>query len=907
MIRRRLYNPAQLTPDELKASFVGRGEDLAEMLRLLQEQAPGRPCQHLMLIGPRGMGKTTLGLRFLHALGENPALASDWQPVAFYEENYRIVGLADFWLAALFHLTRATGDPRWADRAEALAEDEGDPDRLAAYALAALTDFCHTSGKRLLLFVENLDAIFDQFQNEREVHQLRAILIERPEFLLLGSANAVFEAIRGHGQPFYEFFRLIMLEGLGQADSRRILEALAEGEERPDVPKALDRDRGRLEAIRRLTGGNPRLLVLACRMLIESPLGSAFEDLERLIDEQTPYFKARIEELPVQARKVFDCLAEGWRPMLAKEMAGTAKLTSSHVSAQLKQLVEKGYAREVRLPGAKRIRYEVGDRFYNIYYLLRFSRAGRERLERLVFFLHDLFGSAGMRTMYPKILVTLRGDGVGAGELSGWLGAFTPHVARDPEFGEREAWLRDALDLVVDRIGPDAPVVEEIQEASSSLDREDRDRFAEWMQRASKLKAADRFHDAEAAFRRALEIRENSHAWVMLGIVLGQDERFEEAIAALDRGLKLESSVPNLPENSRLMAICALAAKGVLLARLERHEEACAALAELSEHIRPEDTAELRDLAATAFRLCGNLLDKLDRHEEAIAAWQRASEYVRSVDPANLRDEAAHALKAKGHALEKLDRYEEAMAAWERTTEYVSPEDSPEPRLLAAKALVAKGTTFLMLERHDESAATWRRAAEYVHPDDPTETRRVVVLMLTEGSRLMYLHGKFEEAEALCRKAVELDPEHGESWSVLAQAILFQGDDARQPEAEACARRAVEMAPENPIAFHTLSDVLARRGQWVESLDQLERALAIGGGDFREQGWAGLTESLIPAVAAGYGLRVKQMMETAGLAEPMEPLWHAVRTELGEELEPLPAEIMETVADLRLEFARHRS
>ena len=328
-------------------------------------------------------------------------------------------------------------------------------------------------------------------------------------------------------------------------------------------------------------------------MLIESPLGSAFEDLERLIDEQTPYFKARIEELPVQARKVFDCLAEGWRPMLAKELAGPAKLTSSHVSAQLKQLVEKGYAREVRLPAAKRVRYEVSDRFYNIYYLLRFSRAGRDRLERLVDFLHDLFGSAGMRTMYPKILATLRGDGIGAGDL-------------------------------------------------------------------------------------------------------------------------------------------------------------------------------------------------------------------------------------------------------------------------------------------------------------------------TVGSGRLYLHGKFEEAEAACRKAVDLEPENGKSWSVLAQAILFQKDDARLPEAEACARRAVEIAPEDPSAFRTLSDVLAWRGQWGESLDQLEHALDIGGGNFWEREWAGLTESLIPAVAAGHGRRVKQMMESAGLVEPMEPLWHAIRAELGEELEPLPAEIMDAVAELRLKFAQNR-
>ena len=183
-----------------------------------------------------------------------------------------------------------------------------------------------------------------------------------------------------------------MLEGLGQEETLRILDALADGDGKPKIAETLRRERGRLETLRRLTGGNPRLLVLACRMLMESPMGSAFEDLERLIDEQTPYFKARIEELPVQARKVFHCLAQGWKPMLAKEVAGAANLGSSHASAQLRQLVEKGYAREVRLPRAKRTRYEVGDRFYNIYYLLRFSRAGRDRLERLVVFLHDLFG-----------------------------------------------------------------------------------------------------------------------------------------------------------------------------------------------------------------------------------------------------------------------------------------------------------------------------------------------------------------------------------------------------------------------------------------------------------------------------------------------------------------------------------
>ena len=229
MTRRRLYNPAQLTPEELKASFVAREDTLAEMLRLIGEQRPGHPCQHMMLIGPRGMGKTTLGLRLLHEILDTPTLAALWQPVAFHEESYGISNLADFWLAALNHLTRATEDPQWADRAVALARDERDDSRLAAYALAALMDYCQTSGKRLILFVENIDIIFKQLGDERQIHELRATLIERPEILLIGSANTVFEAIYSHGEPLYEFFRLFILKGLGPEDTRRILARLARG------------------------------------------------------------------------------------------------------------------------------------------------------------------------------------------------------------------------------------------------------------------------------------------------------------------------------------------------------------------------------------------------------------------------------------------------------------------------------------------------------------------------------------------------------------------------------------------------------------------------------------------------------------------------------------------------------
>lgn len=311
----RIYNPAQLSGDELERTFVVRQEMLADLLRTIREQTLDVPCQHTLLIGPRGMGKTTMGLMCMRRIEQDPALAAHWQPVRFHEESYGIGDLADLWQTALRHLAHATGDSQWAERADAMATSERDANRQAAYALAALLDFHQETGKRLLIFIENMDHVLAQIGDERQVHALRAALTQHPELMLLGSANTVFRAIRDHGQPFYEFFRLVLLRGLDADEARTLLHAAAGDRSRGGFQGSIAEKAGRLETIRRLTGGNPRLLNLACRMMLESPLGTAFEYLERLTDAQTPYFKSRIEELPPQLRRVFHCLAEGWRPL----------------------------------------------------------------------------------------------------------------------------------------------------------------------------------------------------------------------------------------------------------------------------------------------------------------------------------------------------------------------------------------------------------------------------------------------------------------------------------------------------------------------------------------------------------------------------------------------------------------
>ncbi|MCY4379524.1 MAG: AAA family ATPase [Candidatus Dadabacteria bacterium] len=909
MKQKRIYNPAQLSPDELKASFVARQETLTEMLRLLGEQNPDRPCQHMLLVGSRGMGKTTLGLRFLQAVRETPDLAEVWQPVAFHEESYQVTDLADFWLTALHHLTRATRDSRWADKAEALTADEKDPQRLAAYALSALIDFCRENGKRLILFVENLDIVFSQMGDEREVHALRAALIEHPEILLIGSANAVFEAIRHRGEPFYEFFRVFLLEGLGCEEYLQIFRALAEREGKTEIAETLNRERGRIETMRRLTGGNPRLLVLTYGILIESPLGSAFKDLEQLIDEQTPYFKSRVEELPTQSRKVFHCLAEQWSPMLAREVSAAARLSSSHASAQLKQLVGRGYVREARSDREKRVRYEVADRFYNIYFLLRFSRRGYRRLKLLVAFLNDLFGPVPMRSMYLATLEELNSGVSEDEEAPELLGALIPYVVDDTGFAEREDWLKKAFNLIINSIfganGANVSAFGEIVRDFSRQYQLDLDCFLDKVCRSIELLQSGRFVEAETECREAIRQEPgNLPARVFLGLALRGRKQFEDALDAFRHVTEAVA-----PDDTALLRTCALGAltgEAEVLFALEDSGKALSVIAKIPEFVNQDDPHFLRYTAAEPLRLLGESFSETDHHEEALAAWRQASQYVRPDDPEWLRLVFIKTLDKAGNTLVAQKRYDEAVSILESFTQYVRTDDPRTLRYGAGLALVALDTAYLKLGRFEDWIVSYGRFSEYIHMDDPVDTRRKFAKLLATRSDIANLLEYYDNSESGCKKAVELDPECGEAWRARAEAILRGDDAARLEEAERYAWRAAELIPENPAAFHTLSDVLTCRGNWMAALEKLDHALSIADGQ-RYWNTYGLTESLINLSAAGWSQQVRQIMEShPALTETMEPLWHAVRAETGEELESLPAEITQAVTDIRKKFSEKK-
>src|SRR6266567_7493287 len=182
------YNPAFLTDEELISSFAVRQTDFDSIMRIIRENT-ANVNQHVLVIGPRGIGKTTLLLRIGLEVRTAEDLKAKWYPLIFAEESYSICSVGEFWLEALFHVAQQTGDKKWEHIVDEL-NNEKDDKRLGERALAKLLDFADAQGKRLLLIVENFNMLFDGQIAEKDAWALRHTLINEPRIMLLASATS---------------------------------------------------------------------------------------------------------------------------------------------------------------------------------------------------------------------------------------------------------------------------------------------------------------------------------------------------------------------------------------------------------------------------------------------------------------------------------------------------------------------------------------------------------------------------------------------------------------------------------------------------------------------------------------------------------------------------------------------
>lgn len=77
------------------------------MRGVLCENVDSPSCQHVLVVGPRGRGKTMLLARIAAELRNDDEHSKHLFPAQFMEENQEIFNIAYFWLESLYYLAKS--------------------------------------------------------------------------------------------------------------------------------------------------------------------------------------------------------------------------------------------------------------------------------------------------------------------------------------------------------------------------------------------------------------------------------------------------------------------------------------------------------------------------------------------------------------------------------------------------------------------------------------------------------------------------------------------------------------------------------------------------------------------------------------------------------------------------------
>ena len=429
----RMFNPGMFQSDQkVVDQFVVRNRELDTLLEILQGNIESPSCQHVLIVAPRGRGKTMLLARVAAELSTKDEFSRFLLPVRFMEESHEIFDVADFWLETLFHLARESA-ASYPELARELRESHSDLSghwrerALGDRARAVVLNAAERIGRKLVLMVENLQTLCGNVDDDFG-WQLRAALQSESQIMMIASATSRFEGLDDAEEPFFELFRVIDLSPLTTDECHRLWQAVS-------------RDRVSARGIRPLeilTGGNPRLLVVVAGFSKHRSLRALMEELVRLIDEHTEYFRGHLEALPKSERRVYIAIMDLWQPSSTGEIAERARMDVRVVSTMLGRLIDRGAVTPDRWTGSKKRLYCAAEPLYSIYYKLRRERDEAAVVESLIRFMVAFYDNSILYPVFDRLWSEVKDS---PSLLSGIDRALTKRPA-EANLGSRMVWDR---------------------------------------------------------------------------------------------------------------------------------------------------------------------------------------------------------------------------------------------------------------------------------------------------------------------------------------------------------------------------------------------------------------------------------------------------------------------------------
>ena len=954
----RKFNPGLFQSDrDVIEQFVVRHHELDAVLDILRGNVEAPSCQHVLIVAPRGRGKTMLLARAAAELRADEQLSAHLLPVRFMEESHEIFRLADFWLETLFYLAREVAGPD-PDLSRELRDTHADlksrwrERELADRARAAVLEAAERLDRRLVLMVENLQTLCESVDDDFG-WGLRQALQSEPRIVLVATATSRFEALEDARQPFFELFRTIPLRPLDTEDCRHLWQAAGGG----------DRSAWSIRPLEILTGGNPRLLVIVAGFARHRSLRQLMDELVTLIDDHTEYFRNHLEGLAKTERRVYLATIDLWEPATPGEIAARAALDVRIVSTMLGRLVERG-AITVEGSGRKRL-YAAAERLYCVYYKLRRERDEAAVVQGLIRFMAVFYGDGELKELSgPLRLEAARFPAFREGieralaqmpdtEANVFRSAVFPGEGRRAiEGGDRQAresgneawglrsWVASASALVdkgraqMQRGDAEAAIVtwDEVVDRFGADEAPELRSQVAWAM-LGKGFAQGQLGDAEAAVKTCDEVVDRFSAdeapelrpqvaWTMINkvVVQGQLGDAEAVVKTCDEVVD-RFGADEAPE-LRSQVAWAMVNKGFVQNRLGDTRAAVKTWDEIVDRFGADEAPELRSQVALAMVNKADAQRKLGDAEAAVKTCNEVVDRFSADEGPKLQWHVAQVLINKGLTQEQLGDAEAAIKTYDEVVERFSTDEEPKLQWHVAEALINKGLAQEQLGDAEAAVKTYDEVVDRFGADETPELQlHIAQALVNKGFAQMQI-GDAEAAVKTCDEVVDRfgADETPELQLHIAQALVNKGFAQMQiGDAEAAVKTCDEVvdrfgADETPelrsqiawawVWFRWLTawvrtEALLAMGQREAAVDAFRTAYHLF--DPENEGMMGeMLRFVLRVIAAGFPERdlVGVLAEDRGKADALAPLLVALRQRTGESVRA-PAEVLEVAGDIR--------